>query len=126
MDLRRCSEIESARQVRRSVFAVRQKLLNPTAKALETCTPHLRRAIAVLAGLQQRLPDVEARNRGELRTELSALRRELREICALLESASAFHSALAQLLAPQADDSIRYSAKGIAAGGRASTMQVEG
>jgi hypothetical protein len=126
MSLRHPNEIESARQARRSLSLVRQKLLNPTARALESCTPHLRTAIDSLARLQGQLENAESRKRLGLRKEVSALRRDLTEVKALMQNASDFHSTLAYLLRPQADDSIRYGASGIVAVRHETTVQLEG
>jgi hypothetical protein len=126
MSLRHSKEVDSARQARRSLSWVRQRLLNPTAKALESCTPHLRTAIDSLTGLQGQLRNGESSTRPELRAEVSALRVELTQVNALMQSAYAFHATLAHLLTPQADDSIRYAASGIVAVSPASTVRVEG
>ena len=131
MSLRHPNEIESARQARRSLTFVRQKLLNPTPQALESCPPHLRTAIDSLARLQSQLDNAGLRTRpglqtGELRRELSTLRRELAHVNALMQNAGAFHAALALLLTPQADDSIRYAAGGIVPARPAATLQLEG
>ena len=128
MSLRHPNEIESARQARRSLTLVRQKLLNPTPQALESCTPHLRTAIDSLAGLQSQLDNAESRFRPglptrDLRAELSTLSRELAQVNALMQNAGAFHAALAHLLTPQADDSIRYAAGGIVPARPASTKR---
>jgi hypothetical protein len=130
MSLRHPNEIECARQARRSLTLVRQKLLNPTPQALESCAPHLRTAIDSLARLQSQLGNAESRRPGlptrELRTELSTLRRELAQVNALMQNAGAFHAALAHLLTPQADDSIRYAAGGIVPARPESTLHLEG
>lgn len=129
MRLRYPNEIESARQARRSVFLVRQKLLNPTHKALENCTPHLRVAIDSLARLQRLLqhPDPGmVSDRPGLRKEVSELSRELRQVNALMQNACAFHAALASILSPQDDEGVGYVRRGIVPLRPSSTLQVEG
>ena len=126
MSLRHPNDTESARQARRSLFLVRQRLLNPTAKALESCTPHLRTAVDSLARLQGQLENAGSRPRPELRTEGLALRRDLAQVNALMQSACAFHAALAYLITPQVDDSIRYVAGGVIPPRPASTVLLEG
>jgi len=118
--------IERARQARRSLSLVRQRLLNPTARALESCRPHLGTAIDSLVRLQSELEKAESQTKSELRAELSALRSELAQVNALMQNAAAFHAMLAHLLTPQADDSIRYAAGGIVAACPASTLLLEG
>src|SRR5260370_24529852 len=111
MRLRHPNAIESARQARRSIHLIRQRLLNPTAKALESCTPHLRAAIASLERLQHELETPESQtspDRNVLRTEMSELRRELAQVNALMQNASAFHAAMSYLLPPSRGRSISY------------------
>jgi len=118
-------QLESARQARSSLALVRQRLLNPTAKTLESCTSHLRTAIDPLTTLQDQLQHGESRSGPELRTEVSALHAELAQVNALLKNGYAFHVALAHLLT-QTDDSINYGASGIVAIRPASTVLLEG
>ena len=126
MAMRHSNAIERARQARRGLLLVRQRLLNPTARELESCEPHLRSAIASLERLQGELEKADSPTRSELRTELSALRSELAQVNALMHNAAAFHAILSILLTPQADDSIRYAAGGIVAVCPASTLLLEG
>lgn len=126
MPPRYANEMEAARQARRSLFVVRQKLLNPTAKALESCPPHLRTAIEALSRLQEQMRQGEPRMRRDLSLELTALRKELRQVKSLMNCACAFHTALGNLLSPQSDDSIRYSASGAVRASSSSTLQLEG
>jgi hypothetical protein len=126
MSLRRSKEVESARQARSSLSLIRLRLLNPTAKALESCTPHLRAAIDSLTGLQGQLQKGASRTVPELRAEVEALRVELGQVKALMKNAYAFHAALAHLLTPQPDDSVNYGIGGIVADRPAVTVRVEG
>src|SRR5205823_4574518 len=111
MLLRGPNAAEAARQARRSIILVRNKLLNPTAKALDACTPHLRNAIESLGRLEQQLDTLETRSPGDrnlLRMELSELRWELSQVNALMQNACKFHTTMAYLLAPKEDDSVNY------------------
>ena len=129
MALRYPSAIESARQARRSVFLARQRLLNPTHKTLESCASHLRTAIDSLSRLQGLLekPEPGAKSdRLELRKEVSALGREMRQVNALMQQASAFHEAMSNIFAPPGDNSIRYVAGGVVVARPESTLRVEG
>lgn len=129
MALRHPNAIESARQARRSVFQVRQRLSNPVHKALENCGSHLRTAIDSLSRLQKLLekPDADTwSDRLELRREVSALSFEMRQVNALMQQACAFHEALSNILAPREDDSIRYAAGGAVVGRPESTLRLEG
>lgn len=128
MILRHPNAIESLRQARRSTTLVRQKLLNPTPKALDSCAPHLQVAIDSLARLQHELetsvPPVY-KDRNTLQSEMSELWRELSQISALMNQASAFHAALSMLLFPPPDEPVNYM-PGAIARRPASTLQLEG
>lgn len=122
------TELEFARQARRSVLVIRQRLVNPTPKVLESCGPHLRVAIEALDGLQDFLvhPDSQTlRDKKTIHEEVSQLGRELAQVKALLEQAAAYHLALSRLLIP-VDDSIAYAARGVIAMRPAPTMFVQG
>ena len=128
MKLRHPNDLECARQVRRSVQLVRLRLLNPTPKVLESCVPHLRTAVDSLDRLQQHLANPESaslRETRDLRVEMSELRRELAQVNALMQQASAFHAALSNLLAPD-DQPVNYAAGGIVPVHPAATMFLEG
>ena len=128
MKLRHPNDLECARQARRSVQLVRLRLLYPTPKILESCAPHLRTAIDSLERLQQHLATPESSSLREtkaVRVEMSELRRELAQVNALMQQASAFHAALSNLLAPD-DQPVNYVAGGFVPVQPASTMLVEG
>ena len=107
---------------------MRQRLVNPTPKVLQSCAPHLQNAIDSLACLQHELEASEApafKDRNMLQSEMSELRRELSQISALMNQASAFHAALSVLLFPPPDEPVTYMPGGVAAR-PASTLQLQG
>ena len=129
MSLRDSNEIELAQKARSSLCLVRQKLLSPAAKALDSSMPHLQRAIEAVTLLQRKLEQTghrpaELRKRLELRKEVTALRVELAQVHALMENASAYHLGLARLLAPE-DESISYAAGGVITDSPAPTLRLE-
>lgn len=125
--LREPSEIETARQARRCIGVVRQKLMKPAPEVLEACTPHLRIAIDSLERLQRallKLPSYSA-SRGHLKQEIAALRLDLAEVNALLRNAGTFYAGLASLLAPLPDEITGYAPGGPVPIRAAPTVQVE-
>lgn len=129
MTPRRSNEVESARQARRSIGLIRQKLLNPTPEVLEACAPHLRTAIDALDHVQQVLAKPDSRSetsRTTLQIEMAQLRRELSQVNALLKNAARFYSGMARFLVPQVDESISYAASGAVMMRPQRTMVLEG
>src|SRR5579885_1507239 len=92
--------MDSARQARRSLGLVRQKLLNPTPKALQASTPHLEFAIAALEQLRN----------GGTATDMTEFCRELAQVKALMQHAAEFHACTWNLLFPPEDQSVNYAA----------------
>jgi hypothetical protein len=129
MTLRHPNQIDSARQARRSISLIRKKLLNPTPKSLESCAPQLRSAVDCLTRLQGQLAMPESESPFDCKglvKEMSGLRRELRQVNALMRNASAFYAVISRLLAPEEDHPISYRASGLVAIPPASTMLLEG
>ena len=126
--LREPTEIETARQARRSIDVIRQKLMKPTPEVLEACTPHLRIAIASLERLQRSVPNLapHSESRGQLKQEITAIRLELAEVNALMRNVAAFYAGLASLLAPLPDEITGYAPGGPVPIRAAPTVQVEG
>jgi len=93
------TQLEGIRQARQSVERVREKLLNPSAEALEYGEAEAARAVEFLQGMEQ-----SAREEGKLgvrqsiRAELAGLRRELAAVNELLRAAGRFYQGWAQLI----------------------------
>lgn len=112
------SEIDQARQSRRSLEKVRSRLLSPSVDALESCVSDLQIAVANLQMLesavksrQLRLPDW----RRSLEFEMAGLRRELWEVNELLAGAGKFYQGWARLLSTAGDEApVNYTAQGMA------------
>lgn len=100
-------ELDKAKQARRSLEKVRLKLLSPTIQAMDSSASDLGMAVDCLKTLEvgfasgQRLAP-EWRRLLEL--EMTGLRRELREVNALLEGAGKFYQGWARLVATGVDD----------------------
>lgn len=128
MALRQASVLECARQARRSMGLIRQRLLNPTPKVLENCVPHLRVAIECLSRLQDLLasPTAVTFGIGALRSEMAGLRRELGDINALMTNAAVFYAGLAELLGTRSDEDVGYTVTGAIIAPKSPMLRVEG
>ena len=128
MTPRRPDALECARQARRSMALVRQRLANPRPEVLDNCVPHLRVAIdamTYLQGLLSRPGDTDARARGPLWREVKELRSELALVNALMQHAAVFYANLSELLLP-VHEPVRYEATGVVAARPAPRLQLEG
>jgi hypothetical protein len=129
MRIRQPSELESVRQARRSISAIRLRLLKPTVESLDACAPHLHNAVESVHRLQHRLGGRESQSpgsRGTLPKELSELRRALSQVTALMRNAAGFYGALVRLLSPRDDDSTGYDPSGAVSPRARPTLQFEG
>ena len=122
------SELQCVKQARRSIRLIRQRLLNPTPRVMDTCVPHFKVAIDCLAQLQSLLGSETSITFGRrvLRAEIVDLRAELAQVNALMNNAAAFYQGLAQLMASGEDEMAGYTPAGVLAGPRPVTLQLEG
>ena len=121
-------EFESARQARRSIGLIRNKLLKPAPEVLESCTPHLRVAIEAVRRLHQDLakpPGLPAAARAALASELTGLKRDLAQVTALVRGAANFYGTLARLLEPPAETMVSYTLSSVVVSRPAPTMRLE-
>lgn len=109
------SELDQARQARRSLEKVRLKLLSPTIRALDGSASDLAVAVECMqmlesnvASCQRRAPDW----RRSLELEIGGLRRELKEVNALLTGAGKFYQGWGRLLSTGDDAPANYTARG--------------
>ena len=94
------AELESVKQVRRSLERVRMKLLRPTVETLDSSAWDLMAAVDSLRRLESDLAKHGWRGAGSehaLGVEVSAMRRDLQDVTWLLESAGKFHEGWARL-----------------------------
>jgi hypothetical protein len=91
--------LEAARRARAAVEQVRALLTDPTPEGLEQSAGQLKTAIQALESLQAGILSGERPATAAIRTEMSALRRELTIASRLLAHAAALHSAWGRLLA---------------------------
>jgi hypothetical protein len=93
---------EELREVRSALERVREVLLAPSPAALESCAAFLETAVQRMASLEARLREEPAAGSDKvvpgMRMELEFVRRELRNVHALMEQASAFYMHWAGLL----------------------------
>ena len=109
------AELERVMQARRSLEKVRIKLLRPTVEALDSSAGDLLAAVDSLQRLELDLASRGRRAGSErpLELEISAMRRELLNVTALLESAGKFHEGWARLASTVIDDTpANYTAGG--------------
>ena len=110
--------VDKAKQARRSLEKVRLQLLSPTRQAMDGSASELGVAVDCLQKLEanfcsgQRLAPP---GRRLLEFEMAGLRRELREVSTLLESAGKFYEGWARLVSTGIDDApAHYTAQGMA------------
>ena len=112
------SELDQARQSRRSLERVRSRLLSPSVDALENCVSDLQIAVANLQMLESQVTSSQPRApdwRRPLEFEMAGLRRELREVNELLAGAARFYQGWARLLSTASDQApANYTAQGMA------------
>ena len=91
----------------------RRLLKRPSAPTVEACVPHLETAIRRLSALESQLrtSGMGLAERGAIRDELQQIRREMRHVNALIESAGRFYAGLAQVLAAASQSAI-YNPQG--------------
>jgi hypothetical protein len=110
------AELDKARQARRSLEKVRLKLLSPTIRALDSSASDLGVAIDCLEHLETDIASGQRRAPGwrrGLELEIGGLRRELREVNALMAGAGKFYEGWARLVSSGADDGpANYTARG--------------
>jgi hypothetical protein len=85
------------------VQQMRRALLTPSPEAVRDCAPDLERAIDCLAGVHETLPRIAECDLASVRTELWALRQDVREATALLHNAAGFFLGWARLVANAAE-----------------------
>ena len=109
--------VDKAKQARRSLEKVRLKLLSPTIQAMDGSASELGVAVECLQKLEanfcsgQRLA---LPGRRLLEFEMAGLRRELREVSTLLESAGKFYEGWARLVSTGIDDApAHYTIQGM-------------
>jgi hypothetical protein len=91
--------LDWARKARAGIREVRRVLVAPTPETLARCQPYLAESIARLKELEEAVHSGQARGMKKLCAELSELRKDLRQVGALLNQASAFHLGWARLFA---------------------------
>jgi len=101
------TELGKAKQARRSLEKVRQRLLTPTIKSLNSGTIDLAEAIDCMKQLEKECLSNRGRPPGyrrALEQEMIGLRRELKAVNALAAGAGKFMEGWARLIAPPVDD----------------------
>ena len=101
------TELGKAKQARRSLEKVRQKLLTPTIKALNSGATDLAEAIDCMQHLERECLSNRGRPPGyrrALEQEMIALRQELKAVNALAAGAGKFIEGWARLITPAVDD----------------------
>lgn len=110
-------QLDKVRQARRSLDKVRLKLLSPSIQAMDSSTFDLGVAVECLKTLEAGFASgqlIAPQWRGLLEQEMGGLRRELREVNALLEGAGQFYQGWARLVATGVDDApAHYSVQGM-------------
>ncbi len=110
------TELDKARQARRSLGKVRLKLLTPTVRAMDSSTSDLAVAIDCLTELQRDFASGQRRPVGwrrAIESEIGDLRRELSEVNALMAGAAKFYEGWARLVSSGADDGpANYTVRG--------------
>jgi len=93
-------EIEQAREARRRLEKVCDRLLNPSAKAFDACAPDLGRAVECLRRLEMALGASPPGFRGKeaVGREIMGLSDAVRKAHALLEASGKFYAGLARLI----------------------------
>ena len=102
-------------QARRSLEKVREKLLRPTAKSLDSSAADLMSAVNSLRLLELDLTSPARRGLGAgraLELEIQAMRQELQKVMVLFESAGKFHEGWARLASTVVDDNTNYRSNG--------------
>jgi hypothetical protein len=110
------TELDKARQARKSLGKVRLKLLSPSIRAMDSSTSDLAVAIDCLSELQTDFVSGQRRPPGwrrAMETEIGDLRRELGEVNALMAGAAKFYEGWARLVSSGADDGpANYTVRG--------------
>lgn len=111
------SELNQARESRRSLEKVRARLLSPTVEALDGCVSDLQVAVANLQKLESDVTSGQPRPpdwRRSLEFEMAGLRRELHEVNELMAGAGRFYQGWARLLSTAGDEApANYTDRGI-------------
>ena len=105
-------QLERIRQARESLERVREKLLSPSAEALEAGALEVARAVDLLQGIAESDEDGKLGVRQALRAELSGLRRELGTVNELLQAAGRFYAGWAQLISGVDSGPSNYTSDG--------------
>jgi len=110
------TELGKAKQARRSLEKVRQKLLTPTVKTLNSSAVDLAEAINCMKQLEREFLSNRGRPPGwqrALEQEMTGLRQELKVVNALAAGAGKFLEGWARLIAPPSDDApTNYTSRG--------------
>jgi len=108
-------ELEKIGQARGNLEKVRQKLLQPTAQALESGASDVARAVQCLQRVESCLTLGGPQRGGAgqaIRAEIEGLRTDLRRVNALLEGAGKFYQGWARLMSSGVEDTANYTAEG--------------
>lgn len=109
-------ELETIRGARRHLDKLRQKLLRPTPRILDTGTADIAAAVKCLQTLESYLKSHQGPRLGMeqlLGSELKGLRRDLQQTVALLDSAGKFYQGWARLVSNHSDEEeVAYNAAG--------------
>lgn len=110
------AQLDKAREARRRLQKVCDRLLRPDAKALDACASDLGRVIQCLERIQATLAGSAARGMGwqALAIEIAGLGRDVGRANALLAGAAGFHAGWARLLNASPEEGI----PGYTAGGK--------
>jgi hypothetical protein len=114
-------ELDKASQARRSLAKVRLKLLSPTIQSMDSSAAELGVAVESLGKLEARFRSgrrLTPEGRRLLELEMGNLRRELREVSALLQGVGKFYEGWARVVAIDAargidDAPAHYSMQGV-------------
>jgi hypothetical protein len=111
-------ELDKAGQARRSLAKVRVKLLSPTIQTMDWSASELGVAVECLGKVEARFRSgrrLTPEGRRLLEVEMGNLRRELREVSALLQGVGKFYEGWARLVATNATDDApaHYSMQGV-------------
>lgn len=93
------TQLERIRQARQSLERVREKLLNPSAEALEAGAAEVALAVSLLQAMDPAASEMNQLGvKQAIRSELAGLRKGLRAVNELLQAAGRFYAGWAQLI----------------------------
>jgi len=92
-------ELVRIREARKIIGRMRERLLRPSFESLAECATDLRSAVEYIRRLDAKLPVWQGVQRKALEAEVIGLRRDIRNVEALLTNAGKFYAGLACLLA---------------------------